>query len=92
MKELKITMEFWREGELYVIHCPELDMIAQGYSLEEAKKNLFEVIEIQFEEMEEMGTLNEFLEERGFRIIDDILTSQREIIGFDKSFVKLECV
>ena len=92
MKELKITIEFWKEGELHVTRCPELDMLSQGYSLEEAKKNLLEVIEIQFEEMEEMGTLDEFLEENGFRVKDNILTSQREIIGFDKSFVKLECV
>jgi predicted RNase H-like HicB family nuclease len=33
-------------------------MLAQGYSLDEARKNLYEVIEIQFEEMKELGTLN----------------------------------
>jgi len=86
LKELKVTIEFWKEGGVYVTRCPELDMLSQGDSLEEAKSNLFEVIEIQFEEMEEMGTLDEFLEENGFRVKDNILTSQREIIGFDKSF------
>jgi hypothetical protein len=34
-------------------------MLAQGYSLDEARKNLYEVIEIQFEEMKELGTLNQ---------------------------------
>ncbi|MBU1599690.1 type II toxin-antitoxin system HicB family antitoxin [bacterium] len=92
MKELKIAIEFWKEGGVYVARCPELDVLSQGYSLEEAKKNLFEVIEIQFEEMEEMGTLDEFLEESGFNIVDNILSCQREIVGFDKSFIKLECV
>ncbi|MDI6752512.1 MAG: hypothetical protein QME07_06675, partial [bacterium] len=81
MKELKITIEFWKEGEVYVARCPELDMFSQGYSLEEARKNLFEVIEIQFEEMEDMGTLDEFLEDSGFKIIDNILFCQREIVG-----------
>ena len=58
MKNLKITIEFWQEGNLYVANCPELDMLAQGYSLDEARKNLYEVIEIQFEEMKELGTFS----------------------------------
>jgi predicted RNase H-like HicB family nuclease len=53
MKNLKITIEFWQEGNLYVANCPELDMLVQGYSLDEARKNLYEVIEIQYEEMKE---------------------------------------
>lgn len=61
MKTLKITIEIWRESKFYIARSPELDMVAQGNSLEEAKKNLIEVIEIQFEEMRELGTLNEFL-------------------------------
>jgi len=61
MKNLKITMEFWKEDNLYIANCPELDMLAQGESLEEAKKNLHEVIEIQFEEMHRLGTMDEFL-------------------------------
>ena len=92
LKELKITIEFWKEGGVCVARCPELDMFSQGDSLEEAKSNLSEVIEIQFEEMEKMGTLKEFLEEVGFNVVDNILIPQREIMGFDKSFLKLECV
>ncbi|MDQ1329156.1 MAG: hypothetical protein QG641_2445 [Candidatus Poribacteria bacterium] len=62
MKNLKITIEFWREGKLYIANCPELDILAQGYSLDEARKNLHEVIEIHFEEMKRLGTLDQFLE------------------------------
>jgi len=90
MKNLKITIEFWQEGNLYIANCPELDMLAQGSSWDEARKNLFEVVEIQFEEMKELGTLDEFLEEMAFSLQDDIMVSDREIIGFDKSFVRLE--
>ena len=90
MKSLKITIEFWREGNLYLARSPELDIVAQGNSLEEAKKNLLEVIEIQFEEMKELGTLDEFLLEAGYKSKDEILESEKEIIGFDKSFVALE--
>jgi predicted RNase H-like HicB family nuclease len=36
---------------------PELDFISQGRTQEEAKRNLFEVVKIQFAEMKEMGAL-----------------------------------
>ena len=90
MKNLKITIEFWREGKLYIANCPELDILAQGYSLDEARKNLHEVIEIHFEEMKRLGTLDQFLEDMGYKLQDDIIMSNREIIGFDKSFIRLE--
>jgi predicted RNase H-like HicB family nuclease len=82
MKNLKITIEFWQEGNLYIANCPELDMLAQGYSLDEARKNLYEVIEIQFEEMKELGTLNQFLEDKGYKFLDDTIVS-----NFDKSVI-----
>ena len=92
MKALKISVEFWKEGALYIARSPELDMVAQGGTLGEARRNLLEVIQIQFEEMKELGTLNEFLSEAGYLIKEDIAESEKEIIGFDKSFVELEHV
>ena len=49
---------------------PGLDFIAQGRMVEEAKGNLFEIIKIQFTEMEEMGTVKDYLTECGFEIKD----------------------
>jgi hypothetical protein len=40
-------------------------------TFEEAKKNLLEVIKIQFQEMAEMGTLGDYLAERDFILKDD---------------------
>jgi hypothetical protein len=40
---------------------PELDFVAQGQTLDEAKANLFEVVKIQFDEMREQGSLVEYL-------------------------------
>ena len=90
MKNLKITIEFWREGKLYIANSPELDILSQGESLVKAKRNLFEVIDIQFEEMKKLSTLDEFLKDMGFSLNGDVISSDREIIGFDKSFVPLE--
>ncbi len=51
--ELDITIQIWQKGKWYVAKCPELDFISQGETKAEAKNNLFEVIQIQFEEMNE---------------------------------------
>jgi predicted RNase H-like HicB family nuclease len=92
MNVLKTTIEFWREGNLYIARSPELDMVAQGNSLEEARQNLFEVIRIQFEEMKELGTLEQFLLEADYHLEEGMTGSKMEIIGFDKSFVNLSRV
>ena len=69
--------------------APELDFISQGATFDEAKKNLLEVIKIQFQEMKEMGTLEEYLSECGFDLKGDLLISQREVVGFEKSMVEV---
>lgn len=89
MTNLKITIEFWKEGNLYVARSPELDMVSQGETLEEAKKNLIEVVEIQLEEMKKLGTLDEFLEDTGYVVKNNVAESVKEILGFDKSLVKV---
>ena len=38
-----------REGDGYVSLCPELDIASQGYSVEEAKNNLLEALQLLFE-------------------------------------------
>lgn len=39
-----------REGDLYVALCPKLDIASQGGSVEEARANLQEALELFFEE------------------------------------------
>jgi predicted RNase H-like HicB family nuclease len=38
-----------REGDGYVALCPELDIASQGNTVEEARRNLVEAIELFFE-------------------------------------------
>ena len=41
-----------RKGEKqYVALCPEIDVVSQGYTIEEALENLREAIELYIEEM-----------------------------------------
>lgn len=46
-KQLTALIE--REGDQYVSLCPELDVASQGSTIEEAKTNLVEAIELFFE-------------------------------------------
>lgn len=38
-----------REGEGYVALCPEVDIASQGATIEEARRNLVEALELFFE-------------------------------------------
>ncbi len=82
--KLNITIELWQKENWYLAKSPELDFIAQGETAEEAKSNLFEVIKIQFHEMEEIGTLEDYLAECSFKVKDDTITPMNEIIGFER--------
>jgi len=81
---LNITIELWQKGDWYITKSPELDFVSQGKTREEAKKNLIEVINIQFQEMQEMGTLHEYLSECGFELKDDTIFPKNEMIGFER--------
>lgn len=45
----QLTAIIEREGDGYVSLCPELDIASQGDSIEEARSNLVEALELFFE-------------------------------------------
>lgn len=45
----RLTAIITAEGTGFVSHCPELDVASQGESVEEAKSNLQEALELFFE-------------------------------------------
>lgn len=50
MKQVhRLTAFIEREGDGYVSLCPELDLASQGKTIEEARQNLVEAIELFFE-------------------------------------------
>ncbi len=50
MKQTRqLTGVIEREGEGYVALCPELDIASQGATIEEARRNLIEALELFFE-------------------------------------------
>lgn len=87
--KLKITIELWQKGTWCVARIPELDFAAQGRTIEEAKANLSEVVSIQFAEMKEMGTFDDYLAECGFAIKGDTGEPLNEMIGFEKQVLQV---
>jgi len=64
---VKIIHEPEAKGSEYVVYSPEFDISSCGATMEEARKNLREAIELVIESCAEDGTLDQFLEDIGFR-------------------------
>ena len=81
--KIRLTEEIWREGNMYVSYCPELDVASCGEDVEQAKRNLNEAIVINLEETKKMGTFKEFLENCGIETTEeDVLSARKELVGF----------
>lgn len=48
-RQMQLTAGIEREGDGYVSLCPELDIASQGDTIEEARANLVEAVELFFE-------------------------------------------
>ena len=67
----KFTAVITKEEDIFVAFCPELDIASQGYTIEEAKKNLKEAISLFFEHAS--------LEEIRERLKEDIYITPVEV-------------
>jgi len=85
----KLTEELWKEGNMYVSYCPELDIVSCGETVYQAKSNLKEVILINLEEAQRLGTLEQILEESGFDELQGIFLQRKELVGFTPIEVSL---
>lgn len=57
VKELIVTVVIKKEQGRYASWCPELDVASQGDTMEEARKNLQEAVELHVETMIDNGDL-----------------------------------
>ena len=81
--KIRLTEEIWKEGNMYVSYCPELDVASCGENVEQAKKNLVEAIVINIEETKKLGTFEQFLEDNGLEEnMPDVLSARKELVGF----------
>ncbi|MGA7878104.1 MAG: hypothetical protein WCA08_20765 [Desulfoferrobacter sp.] len=82
--KLDITIEVWKKRNRFIAKCVELDFVSQGATAEEAKKNLLEVVQIQFEEMAEMGTLDEYMAECGYQKNNGVFVTESQMVVMEK--------
>lgn len=84
MKKIQLHIEIWEEGGMYVAHTHQLDVSSCGHSLDEAKKNIREAVELYLEEAESLGTLNDVLEEAGFTLNEKKEWKEPEMLLLEK--------
>jgi len=67
MENISVTVHIFKEGETFVAYVPELDLSSCGSTDEEARKNIRDAVRGFLKTSESMGTLDEILEEAGYR-------------------------
>ena len=80
MTTINYRAEIFREGDLYVARCPDLDVSSFGDTVEEARDSLQEGVEAFLEGCELLGTLDEVLAESGFASIDGVWSLRQRIV------------
>ena len=70
-KQFHLTAIIEREDDIYVSLCPELDIASQGQTIEEARSNLKEAVELFFESASE--------NEKTERLHDEVLITRLDI-------------
>ena len=65
--EVSLPVTFLKEGRKFIAHTPALDLSTCGDNFEQTKKRFEEITQIFFEELSEMGTLEDVLLECGWK-------------------------
>ena len=61
MTEINITAVIWKEDDVCVSKCPELEVASAGDSPPEAHENLKEAVELYIENAKALGILDDFV-------------------------------
>jgi predicted RNase H-like HicB family nuclease len=77
---ISVRIEIFKEGDVYVALSPELNVSSFGETIDDAKKSFKEALEAFIEECQEMGTLEEVLEESGFSKINNSWESRKPLV------------
>lgn len=71
MKQVKfdvnLPVTIFKEGDTFIAHTPVLDLSTSAGTFEQAQKRFVEAVEIFFEELVDMGTLDEVLSSLGWQ-------------------------
>jgi len=65
--QAKLSVVFFKENGKFVAYCPVLDLSSCGNTFEQAKDRLTEALDIFLRETIKMGTLDDVLQDCGWR-------------------------
>jgi len=88
MPSITLEVKVFKEGEVHVALCAELNVSSFGDTIPGAEQSLREALEAFLEECEAMGTLEEVLEETGFVKEKDSWVLEEPVI---KEKIALSC-
>jgi predicted RNase H-like HicB family nuclease len=77
--KISVKIEIFKEGDAYVALAPDINVSSFGETVEDAKKSIKEAVGIFVEECQEMGTLEDVLEESGFLKINNTWESRKPV-------------
>ena len=67
-KDIEYTVQIWKEGNQFVAHAMPLDVMSSGKTPEEARKALDEAVHLFLVTADDIGTLNEILQETRYEL------------------------
>ncbi len=89
MKKAKFTinlpMVLKKKKTMWISSCPGLDVVSQGTTEEEARKNLAEALRLFITTCFQRGTLEEVMKDCGFSVIETGIKTTRKKIYNDKN-------
>lgn len=65
--EFALPVSILKEGNSFIAYTPALDLSTSGSTFEKAQKNFEEAVRIFFEELTEMGTVDDVLSGLGWQ-------------------------
>lgn len=69
--DIEYTVSIWKEGNRFIAHAMPLDVVSSGKTADEARRALVdEAVHLFLATAEDIGTLEEVLEECGYELID----------------------
>ena len=85
-----VCVEVWKEDGCSQRTARNWMLRVVGHTPIDAKKNLGEVIGIQLEETAMLGTLKDFLAEAGYVVEDEVLETEKKIVGSEEMSISVE--
>ena len=68
--EASLSLRIKHEDDCYIAYCPELELSSYGCTIEEAQKNINEVVTIFFADIIRRDTVDEVLTECGWSKVE----------------------